>query len=73
MGDHTESIQIDFDPNIISYAGILEEFWEAHTPCTPGWGKQYMHAVFYMNDEQKSIALDSKKKLKQKKKQKLQR
>jgi len=65
MGDHTESLQIDYDPDIISYGQLLDEFWNAHSPCQPGWGKQYMHAVFYMNDEQKDIALKSKKKIKE--------
>jgi len=71
MGDHTESIQIDYNTNILSYSDLLDVFWESHSPCSPGWGKQYMHAVFYMNEEQHKIALKSKKALKAKKNAKI--
>eukprot|EP01091_Cochliopodium_minus_P015216 TRINITY_DN5345_c0_g1_i1.p1 TRINITY_DN5345_c0_g1~~TRINITY_DN5345_c0_g1_i1.p1 ORF type:complete len:162 (-),score=52.60 TRINITY_DN5345_c0_g1_i1:48-533(-) len=57
MGDHTESIQIDFDPSIITYAKLLEVFWRSHSTTHPSWGgKQYMSAIWYSGEEQKKLA-----------------
>ena len=33
LGDHAETIQIDFDPRRISYAELLEVFCGSHNPC----------------------------------------
>jgi len=60
MGDHTETLQIDFDPQKISYEGILKEFWRIHSPCIRSGSRQYMPAVFYHNEEQKKLATESK-------------
>ncbi|SVD35304.1 uncharacterized protein METZ01_LOCUS388158, partial [marine metagenome] len=59
-------IKIEFDPNIITYQDILENFWECHDPTQlnrqgPDVGRQYRSSIFYFNDEQKDIALESKK------------
>jgi len=56
LGDHTETVQVDFDPTVISYQELLEIFWESHVPASPGWSRQYMNAIFYHNEEQKSLA-----------------
>jgi peptide-methionine (S)-S-oxide reductase len=60
-----EAIQITYDPAIISYATLLEIFWHLHDPTTLNqqgndFGTQYRSAIFYHNDEQKQIALESK-------------
>ncbi len=31
-GDHTESIQIDYDPKVTSYRELLKMFWQNHDP-----------------------------------------
>ncbi|BDS07587.1 hypothetical protein NT6N_26270 [Oceaniferula spumae] len=62
MGDHTEAISIDFDPNVISYEKLLVYFWNGHRCQYSGMGRQYMNAVFYQNDEQKKIAEASRSK-----------
>jgi len=59
MGDHTESFQVDYDPSKITYAKLLDLFWESHNPCARSYSRQYMSAVFYMTEEQKRAALDS--------------
>lgn len=59
MGDHTESIEIDFDPSVISYDGILDIFWSQHDPTRNSSSRQYMHAVFYSSAEQQAAALAS--------------
>ena len=65
MGDHAESIEIDFDPAIISFDTILNMFWNWHTPTRKSYSRQYMSAIFYNNDEQRHLAQESKKRLEQ--------
>jgi peptide-methionine (S)-S-oxide reductase len=56
LGDHTESLQVDFDPAQISYAELLEVFWSTHNPCAGGNSRQYMIAIFYHNESQRQVA-----------------
>ncbi|HYM65139.1 MAG TPA: peptide-methionine (S)-S-oxide reductase MsrA [Candidatus Sulfotelmatobacter sp.] len=65
---HAESIQIEFDPNVIGFDKILDVFWHTHDPTTLNQqgndvGTQYRSAIFYHNDEQKEISLKSKENL----------
>ena len=58
---HAESIEITFDPSVISYADLLHIFFTAHDPTTlnrqgADTGTQYRSAVFYHNPEQEKIA-----------------
>ena len=57
MGDHTESLQIDFDPEQISFETILWEFWRGHRPVRPSWSKQYRSAIFYHDETQREVAI----------------
>lgn len=63
LGDHSETIQIDFDPSKISYERLLEVFWEEHDPTSRPWSRQYKAAVFYHDEEQKRLALASRDRL----------
>ncbi len=60
LGDHSETIQIDYDPNQITYKELLNVFWKSHTPTYKAWSRQYMPAIFYHNEEQKQFALEIK-------------
>ena len=60
LGDHTEAIQIDFDPKKISFAQLLDIFWNAHDPCAKSWSTQYMSAVFVANDGQRRVAEETR-------------
>jgi methionine-S-sulfoxide reductase len=60
LGDHTETLQIDYDPARISYAQLLDLFWKSHQPDRKSWSRQYMAAVFYHTDEQKQLALQTR-------------
>lgn len=53
IGDHAETIQIDFDPERISYDRLIEIFWTTHNPCRTAWSRQYMSAIFYADDAQR--------------------
>jgi len=56
LGDHTETIQIDFDPTKITYEQILNVFWNSHDPAGWSWAKQYRNVIFYHNEEQRRTA-----------------
>jgi len=60
LGDHSETIQIEYDPAVISYSALLDVFWGSHRPTRPAWSRQYASAVFYHNEEQKRLALEGK-------------
>lgn len=66
MGDHTETVQVDYDPERITYAQLLEIFWGSHQPTSRNWSRQYMNAIFYHDDEQRRLAMDSKAVVEQK-------
>ena len=55
IGDHAESIQVDYDPERVSYEDLIEMFWCAHRPSAPPWSTQYMSAVFWEGDEQRAV------------------
>ena len=63
LGDHTETLEVDFDPARISYEKLLEIFWEEHNPTSTSWSTQYKAAVFYHDDEQKRLALETRDRL----------
>ena len=59
--DHAESVLLEFDPKIASYETLLKHFFKLHDPTQkdgqgPNMGTNYRSAIFYFNDEQKSIA-----------------
>lgn len=56
LGDHTESVQIDYDPSRCAYADLLRIFWENHDPTRETRKRQYMPAVFVHGDEQREAA-----------------
>lgn len=60
LGDHTESLQIDYDPTRLSYTELLEMFWTGHHPGSESFSRQYMAAVFYANAQQKQDAMESR-------------
>jgi methionine-S-sulfoxide reductase len=63
LGDHTETLQIDYDPGQISYEALLQIFWDSHNPTRRSWGEQYKAAVFVHNEEQAALAEASKVRL----------
>lgn len=65
---HAEAVEVEYDPDEISYQELLDVFWNNHNPTTlnrqgPDVGIQYRSAIFYHNDEQKETAEKSKENL----------
>jgi len=60
LGGHAEAIQIDYDPEDVSYADLLEVFWKGHNPHSRPFSSQYRNAIFYHDDKQKKLAIESK-------------
>ena len=60
IGDHTETLQVDYDPAVISYRELLEIFWESHDPTERYLSRQYRSAIFYHDEEQRRQALETK-------------
>ncbi len=63
---HAEAVQITFDPEVISYADLLEVFWRTHDPTTlnrqgADVGTQYRSAIFYHDDAQRATAEKSRR------------
>ena len=61
ISNHAETIEITFDPSIISYEKIIRFFFKIHDPTTLNRqgndiGTQYRSAIFYFDDNQKQIA-----------------
>jgi len=65
---HAEAVEVDYDPQEVSYEELLKIFWNNHNPTTlnrqgPDVGKQYRSAVFFHTPEQKKAAMEMKEKL----------
>jgi len=65
---HAEAIEITYDANIISYDQLLDVFWMNIDPTDARGqfvdrGSQYRTGIFYLNEEQKRQAEDSRKRL----------
>jgi len=63
---HVEVCQVEYNSKIISYETLLEVFWKIHNPTQLNrqgldFGIQYKSIIFYFNENQKNIAMKSKK------------
>lgn len=65
---HAEVVEVDYDPDVVSYEELLKVFWANHDPTTlnrqgPDFGTQYRSAIFYHTPEQQAEALASRDRL----------
>ncbi|WP_243767341.1 peptide-methionine (S)-S-oxide reductase MsrA [Paenibacillus agricola] len=63
---HLESVEVRYDPSVISYDEILQFYWRTINPTDAGGqfydrGESYTTAIFVHNEEQRQIAEASKK------------
>jgi peptide-methionine (S)-S-oxide reductase len=64
---HAEVLQLQYDPNQVSYDSLLDTFWRSHNPTTlnrqgPDVGTQYRSAIFFHTPQQEVTAKASKEK-----------
>jgi peptide-methionine (S)-S-oxide reductase len=60
LGNHSESIEIVYDPSVISYRELLDVFWQGHDPGGKPYSDQYKSVIFYHDDEQKRMAEETR-------------
>ena len=65
---HAEAIEIEYDPDVVSYEELLMIFWNNHNPTTinqqgPDIGEQYRSSIFFHDQEQESKAKEMKESL----------
>ena len=65
---HLEAVNVFFDPEVVSYAALLETFWHNVDPTDDGGqfcdrGSQYVSAIFVRNERQRALAEASKREL----------
>lgn len=66
--DHAETVEVHYDPSVISFAELVKVFFGSHDPTTlnrqgPDTGTQYRSIAFYSNQEEKKIIEDYIKQL----------
>ena len=65
---HAEVVEVDYDPQRVSYETLLDAFWNGHNPTQlnrqgPDVGTQYRSVIFFHTPEQEAAARASKERL----------
>lgn len=56
LADHSETIEMDYDPKVISYRDLLGIFFMSHTPTHAPYSVQYRSAIFYRTEDERAAA-----------------
>ncbi len=72
LTDHAEAVRVAYDPEVVSYKDLVYIFFGSHDPTQlnrqgPDVGKQYRSAIFFTNNEEKSVASSVMQELNKKK------
>lgn len=55
LGNHTEALQVDFDPQQISFADVINLVWKSHNPIGAPRRSQYKSAIWFTDQQQLEI------------------
>ena len=55
IGDHSETIEIDYDPDQVTYEDLLDVYWSASDCSQPSWSTQYASRIFYHDEAQREM------------------
>jgi peptide-methionine (S)-S-oxide reductase len=62
-GGHTEVVEVDYDPEQVTYERLLDVFWAIHDPTIPNRPDAYRSVIFFHTPEQEAAARASKARL----------
>ena len=63
LGDHIETIQIDYDPEKLTFEKLLEIFWNGHKPTRTVWKRQYTSALFFQTESEGELAKETRNRI----------
>ncbi|WP_425601092.1 peptide-methionine (S)-S-oxide reductase MsrA [Halosolutus halophilus] len=63
LGDHTEVVQVEYDPEVLSYQDLLDVFWANHDWRSSGPKRQYRGVVLTTDESQREAAQQRREKL----------
>ncbi|MGB9952832.1 peptide-methionine (S)-S-oxide reductase MsrA [Haloarcula marismortui] len=63
LGDHTEVVQVEYDPETVSYEALLNVFWANHAPFSAPLKRQYRGVVLAHDDRQRETAARTREEL----------
>lgn len=69
--DYAQAVRVIYNPDVTTYQQIIDYFWQNIDPTVDkaqfcDSGSQYRTAIFYLDTQQKKIALASKRKIEKK-------
>lgn len=57
LADHSETIELEYDPSVVCYEDLIAIFLTAHDPTRPHYSMQYRSAIFYHTERERDAAL----------------
>jgi len=55
IGDHTETVRVEYDPKVVSYNELLDVFFAEHDAYATSWSDQYASLILYADENQRRV------------------
>ncbi len=59
IGDHTEVVQLEYDPSTVEYTDLLVDFWTEYDPRSLAPKRQYRSVILAHDEQQRTAAEDT--------------